>query len=508
MFRDDVALRRSCGGSSSRLACRPSSLLPALSKGALRLATGLGMAWALASTCTAALAAAPSDLPPEVRAALQRARVPETAVAFVVQEAGSGKNLLRHQPQLLVNPASLAKLVTTYAALDLLGPAWSWSTPVLFTGPVRDGVLEGDLVIKGAGDPKLVIERLWQLMRRVQQLGVREIRGDIVLDRSAFAPPEAGAADFDGEASRPYNVQPDALLLNFHASTYTFTPDAARGVARVSADTDPPAAPERTVPLSAGPCDDWRGALKAQTAEGAWRFAGSYPGSCGEQSWPLAEPDPAAATARWVAAQWKELGGRLQGRVREGRAPPGARLAFEAKSPALAEAVRDINKFSNNVMAQQLFLTLALQRQPQVPATAEGARETLRRWIAERIGEPAAGELVIDNGSGLSRQWRLTAQWLAHLLQHAWSSPVMPELLSSLPLYGVDGTLRRPRAQAGRAHLKTGSLRDVVGLAGVVLSHSGRRHVLVAVIHHPNAQAARPALEALVQWTLRDGPAR
>ena len=195
--------------------------------------------------------------------------MPETAVAFVVQEAGSGKNLLRHQPQLLVNPASLAKLVTTYAALDLLGPAWSWSTPVLFTGPVRDGVLEGDLVIKGAGDPKLVIERLWQLMRRVQQLGVREIRGDIVLDRSAFAPPEAGAADFDGEASRPYNVQPDALLLNFHASTYTFTPDAARGVARVSADTDPPAAPERTVPLSAGPCDDWRGALKAQTAEGA-----------------------------------------------------------------------------------------------------------------------------------------------------------------------------------------------------------------------------------------------
>ena len=453
----------------------------------------------------------PGPLPPEVRAALQRARVPESALAAVVQEAGSGQVLLSHQARQPVNPASLAKLLTTYAALDLLGPAWTWSTPVGFGGPVRDGVLDGDLHIKGSGDPRLVHERLWQALRRVQQAGVREVRGDIVLDRSAFAPSETGPADFDGEPWRPHNVQADALLLNQHAAVWTFLPDPARGVARVVADTDGPGTPERTVALAAGPCDAWRAGLRLQPgppAEGGWRFGGAYPTACGELAWPLADPDPASYGARLVAALWRELGGRLQGRVRDGRMPPGLKPALELRSPPLAEVVRDINKFSNNVMAQQLFLTLALQREPGPPASAEAARQALRRWVAERIGEPGPGELIIDNGSGLSRQARATAQWLAHLLQHAWSSPVMPELLSSLPVNGLDGTMRRSRASAGRAHLKTGSLRDVAGLAGYVLADDGRRLIFVAIVHHPSAGAARPALDALVQWALRGAPAR
>lgn len=458
-------------------------------------------------------ARAGTELPPEVRAALQRARVPEDALSVVLQEAGSGRSLLSHQARKPVNPASIAKLVTTYAALDLLGPAWSWSTPVYLGGAVRDGVLEGPLTIRGQGDPRLVVERLWLLLRRVQQLGVREIRGDIVLDRSAFAPAEGSAADFDGDATRPYNVRPDALLLNFGTVTYTFVPDAARGVARVVADLDlaPRAAngerAERSVPLVAGPCNDWRVGLKAAVEPEGYRFTGSYPGACGELAWPLADPEPASHGARLIEAMWRELGGRLTGRVREGSVPPGALPSFEQRSAPLAEVVRDINKFSNNVMAQQLFLTLAQQRQPGAPATAEAARETLRRWVAERIGEPPQ-EWVIDNGSGLSRTQRMSAQWLAHLLQHAWSSPVMSELMSSLPVTGLDGTLRRARATPGRAHLKTGSLRDVAGLAGYLLSDSGRRYVLVAVINHPNANQARPALDAVVQWGLRDAPAR
>lgn len=456
-------------------------------------------AWAVA-VATPVLA---NDLPPEVRSALQRARVPEAALSVVVQEAGTGRTVMSHQARQPVNPASLVKLVTTYAALDLLGPAWTWNTSVGWSGALRDGVLEGDVFIKGSGDPKLVPERLWQGLRRLQQAGVREIRGDIVLDRSAFAPAEGSPADFDGEVFRAYNVQPDALLINFHALTWTVTPDAARGVARIVAETDALGTPARTVPLAAGPCEDWRGGLKPVVADASVRFTGSYPATCGEQTWPMADPDPASHGARLIATQWKDLGGTLTGRVRDGRWPAGLRAQQEWRSPPLADVVRDINKFSNNVMAQQLFLTLAAQRQPGPPATPEAARETLRRWVAERIGEGAAGELVLDNGSGLSRQTRMTAQWLAHLLQHAWSSPVMPELMSSLPVNGLDGTMRRSRAPAGRAHLKTGSLRDVAGLAGYVLDDHGRRRVFVAIIQHPNANAARPALDALVQWAVK-----
>jgi D-alanyl-D-alanine carboxypeptidase/D-alanyl-D-alanine-endopeptidase (penicillin-binding protein 4) len=465
-------------------------------------------ALAIAAFNTPAAGAPANELPPEVKAALQRARVPEEALSVTVQELGSARSVLALNPREPVNPASLVKLVTTYAALDQLGPAWTWSTPVWLLGNVRDGVLEGDLVIKGQGDPKLVIERLWLLLRRVQQLGVRDIRGDIVLDHSAFAPAEGAAADFDGDPTRPYNVQPDALLLNYKTVIYSFVPEPGRGVARVIADPAlPGSVPERTVPLTSGACTDWRSALKATPGDAGYRFAGAFQVACGEMSWPLADPDAASYNARLVALLWRELGGRLRGSVRDGPSPADMAPAFEYRSLSLSETVRDINKFSNNVMAQQLFLTLALVRQPATPATAEGARDALRRWVAERLGDVPA-ELVLDNGSGLSRQTRVSAQWLARLLQHAGASAVMPELMSSLPVNGLDGTMRRSRASAGRAHLKTGSLRDVAGVAGYVLADSGRRYVLVAIINHPNANQARPAIDALVQWTVRDAPAQ
>jgi D-alanyl-D-alanine carboxypeptidase/D-alanyl-D-alanine-endopeptidase (penicillin-binding protein 4) len=448
-----------------------------------------------------------AGLPPEVGLALQRAQVPEAALAVVIRELGSGRHVMSRQSTRPVNPASLTKLVTTYAALDRLGPAWTWSTPVWLQGTVADGVLDGSLVIKGTGDPKLVVERLWLLLRRVQQSGVREIRGDIVLDSTAFVPPEGHAGDFDGDAMRPYNVQPAALLLNFHAVTYTFVPDPAAGVARVLAE--PPLAGvqvERTVPLAAGPCEDWQATLKAGFEPARVRFAGRYPARCSEQSWSVADPQPDSYNARLLEGLWKEMGGRLTGNVREGMAP-ATRPSFEFSSPPLAEVIRDINKYSNNAMAQQLFYTLDLARHPAQAATLAGAREPLRLWLAEKLGE-LPGDVVIDNGSGLSRETRLSAALLARLLTLAFDSPVMPELMASLPLMGVDGTLRRAHATPGRAHLKTGSLRDVAALGGYVMSDSGRRYVLVAIVQHPNANAARPALDALVEWTMRDAPAR
>jgi D-alanyl-D-alanine carboxypeptidase/D-alanyl-D-alanine-endopeptidase (penicillin-binding protein 4) len=459
----------------------------------------------------AALPAA-TPLPPALAAALERANVPAEALGVVVHDLTGGRRVLQWQADKPLNPASLTKLLTTAWALDRLGPAWAWSTPVWLQGSVRDGVLEGSVVIKGSGDPQLVMERVWLLLRRIQQQGVREIRGDIVLDGSAFDVPEVAPGEFDGESLRPYNVRSAALLLNYRSVRYTFVPEAGGpspgGVARVL--VEPPLAEatvERTVPLSNGPCGDWRAALKASFEPGRTRFAGSYPAACGELAWTMADPQPRNYDARLIEGLWREMGGQLQGSVREGRAPSDVKPTFELRSPALAEVVRDINKYSNNLMAQQLFLSVPLAADGVAVATPEAAREALLRWLALRTGERAP-EVVIDNGSGLSRLTRLSAGRLAQVLVQAYASPVMSELMSSLPVTGLDGTLRHAHTAIGRAHLKTGSLRDVTAVAGYVLAASGRRYVLVAIINHPRAPDARPALEALLQWVLRDPAAR
>ncbi len=457
-------------------------------------------------------------LPPAIAAALEQAHVPQSALALWVQPVDATGPSWGWNPDFGVNPASVFKLATTSAALDLLGPAWRWKTPVYLTGPVQKGVLHGSVVIRGSGDPSLVLERVWLLLRQLRNAGVREIRGDIVLDHEAFAPAARSAADFDNAPSEPYNVLPDALLLNFKSVTLGFLPDAAAKVARVVAE--PPLAGftvDASVPLVRGNCDDWRGGLKLKPDSAArWDFGGGYPASCGPRNWPLAYADPASYDARLVAALWREAGGKLAGKVRDGATPAGATLAFEFASPPLAEVVRDINKYSNNVMAEQVFLTLALQApggvvapadaaSSAVGATSEQARAALAAWLHERVGAAADG-VVIVNGSGLARETRISARTLAQLLQWNWRSAVMPELMSSLPLNGIDGTLRRGGATAlpGRAHLKTGSMRDVTAIAGYVLSDSGRRYVLVAVINDANAGAARGALDAAIEWVERD----
>jgi D-alanyl-D-alanine carboxypeptidase/D-alanyl-D-alanine-endopeptidase (penicillin-binding protein 4) len=464
----------------------------------------LGLSLSLAFWTSQAHAATP--LPPAVAAALARAQLPAEALSVLVVDAeGGAAPRLSWQPDRPMNPASVMKLVTTFAALDQLGPAYTWRTPFYFGGPVQAGVLRGPLYIQGQGDPRLVMERLWLALRRLQALGVRSIEGDIVLDRSAFALPAHDAALFDGEPLRPYNVAPDALLVNYKSLVMGFLPDLSGGVARIQ--YDPPLAGmalQPSVPLApAGTaCGDWQARLQASLElAGRMDFAGSYPAACGPRNWSVAPVDSGRFAARALEGMWRELGGQLSGTVREGRVPAGLEPAMVVESESLAQVVRDINKYSNNVMAQQVFLTLGWQRTGV--GSWDSAQAALRQWWQQRIGAQALP--IVDNGAGLSREERVTAQALARMLQVAWASPVMPEFLASLPVLGVDGSLRRSQARAsGRAHLKTGTLRDASALAGFVHAANGRRYVLVALVNDPRAAAARPALEALVEWVVAD----
>jgi D-Ala-D-Ala carboxypeptidase 3 (S13) family len=271
--------------------------------------------------------AATPDLPAEVGAALARARLPPDALSvLVVDVAGNAPPRVSHRAGVPVNPASVAKLVTTYAALELLGPAFTWSTPVYVDGTVEAGTLTGNLYLQGQGDPKLVVERLWLLLRRVQGLGIRQITGDIVLDRTAFESAVQDPAAFDGEPLRPYNAAPDALLLNFKSVVMTFVPDNS---GRVQIQYEPSLSGVQapaSLPVAGGDCGDWRGALKADFSNpGRIQFAGAYPSACGERVWPVAYADPKSYSARAVAGAWADVGGRLGGQVREGKVPAGAR---------------------------------------------------------------------------------------------------------------------------------------------------------------------------------------
>lgn len=446
-----------------------------------------------------------ASLPGPVARALAQAGIPESAAAFYVHEIGVERPLITAGAERSMNPASAIKLVTTYAALELLGPAFQWVTEAYAAGALSDGVLTGDLVLKGRGDPKLTLENFWLLLRSLRGRGLREIRGDLVLDRTYFATNDHDPARFDEQPTRPYNTGPDALLVNFKAVRLTFVPDSETRLVRILAE---PALPQvqivNRLALVNGPCGDWASRLKvdAQGGSAATRltFRGRYAASCGERERSYSVLPHAHYVLGLFRELWRELGGTFTGTVRDGAVGADARLIAAVESPALAQVVRDMNKFSNNVMARQLFLTLGAEGAGE-PATAEKADRVIREWLAGKgLSVP---ELILENGSGLSRNERISARNLGLLLLSSFRSPMMPELIASLPLAAVDGTMKKRLSDAdvaGQAHIKTGSLTGVRSIAGYMLDAQGRRLVVVSMVNHPNAGNAQAAQDALLTW--------
>jgi D-alanyl-D-alanine carboxypeptidase/D-alanyl-D-alanine-endopeptidase (penicillin-binding protein 4) len=442
-------------------------------------------------------------LPAPVTAALKEAGISLKSVAVLVRGTDEETPLISHNARAPMNPASVMKLLTTYAALEILGPAYTWKTEALADRPLVDGRLKGDLYLRGSGDPRLALEQFWLFLRQLRTRGVSEIEGDLVLDRRAFSLPPHDPAEFDREPLRPYNAGPDALMINLKSLSFTLHPDAK--TARIEVWPETPGVDHlirNQLTSGNGGCGDWRERLKIEQEGEIIVFRGIYPASCGDKALNLSPWPADFQTERLFRALWQELGGTLRGQVRDGFVPAGARVLAVHESPTFGEIVREINKFSNNVMARQVFLTLDAAR----PATPEGAQYAIHAWLSG-MGLPMP-ELVIDNGSGLSRKERISAESLAHLLLAAWQSPVMPELISSLPLTGIDGTLRKRltgNQATGRAHMKTGYLGNVRALAGYVLDNQRKRWVVVFLINDPHSLSGKPAMDALLLWLMDYG---
>lgn len=448
--------------------------------------------------------AAEPVLPETVRAALNIRQVPDDSLSVFVQDVESGDVILSWNENIARNPGSAIKLVTTLAAIDVLGPAYTWDTEVYVLGSVDGDRLEGDLLLKGHGDPYLVTERVWQMLRRIRQMGIREIDGDLRIDDSYFAPEYFDPAAFDGQPLRAYNVAPNALLMNYKAVRYWFQPQPDGGV-RIW--LDPPMeniAVNNRLKQTPGPCRGYqRGiAINANDALDEITFSGRMPSGCNLYAMDRTALSHNEFVYGLFLSLWRELGGEFFGGWRN--APVAEDLEPQLSFPSLplADVITRINKHSNNVMARQLLLTLSAEVLGP-PGTESGGRQVIGDWI-EQTGLPL-DELVLDNGSGLSRDARMTAAGMGAMLAYAWRQPFMPEFISSLSLAGRDGTLRRRFDDAnlhGNAHLKTGSLDHVVAVAGFLQARSGRRFAVVTMQNHQDIHRGpgQEVQEAVLRW--------
>ena len=439
-----------------------------------------------------------ASLPASILLALKKAHIPTDAVGIEVREAGKTSPLISLNARRAMNPASTMKLLTTYAGLEILGPAYRWKTEAYLDGRLENGVLYGNLVFKGYGDPALTIEEFWLWLRELRQRGLREIRGDIVLDSSFFADDHYDPAAFDNKPERAYNVGANALLLNLNALQLRLLPNNKLTTALLEPELYGYQLVNRVTTSATSACGE-EDAYQARLEGHKIVLEGSIPENCGEAHDYLSLLPHDEYFYAVFAALWRELGGQIQGNVRRGNAPESLPAFSTHLSPPLSEVIRDINKFSNNTMARQLFLTLG-----SVDAKSAGIAAStfaVTNWLNNQLLH--FPELVLENGAGLSRIDRISAHHLADILNLAALSPYSAELEASLPLLGMDGTVKKRFKNSeltGQAHLKTGTLEGVTSIAGYVRGKSGKRWIMVFIINHANAKLARDAQDALIEW--------
>nr|WKF57177.1 D-alanyl-D-alanine carboxypeptidase [Paraburkholderia busanensis] len=452
-------------------------------------------------------------LPQPVMIGLQRAHVPLSSISVVVEKVGDRTPILALNAAKPMMPASTMKLVTTYSGLSILGPDYRWRTSAYADGTLdASGVLHGNLYIQGTGDPKLVPEELIDLVQKIHKAGINGIDGALVLDKRYFDASTRDLPPFDDDATAPYNVGPDPLLYAFKSLSFTLTPSSDGSVA---IDVLPALAQlqiDNQMRATSGPCrGDAASVSPTVTPQPngtvVASFSGDYAVRCGPRTINVAVLDHSTFFAGGFLALWQQTGGTFNGATREGAVPVGARLVATHEGPVLSDIVRDINKFSNNTMARNLFLTIGAveEKAPATPAKSARAIEAFLRRDALDMQY-----LSLDNGSGLSRDEHVTALSLADLLQRANASPVAQVFVESLPIAGVDGTMRNRltnQGAGGNAHIKTGTLRDVRAIAGYVASADGNSYVVVSLINDPHSEAARAAHDALLEWVYQ-GPSQ
>lgn len=439
-----------------------------------------------------------------MRAIIQESGLPESAWSVAIVPlppvvllgpviGGSGFNA-----DVPMNPASVMKLVTTRAALGVLGPQFRHRTRLATTAAIDQGVLRGDLYFQGGGDPKLVVEDLAAIAQRLRALGIHRIEGQLVVDGSRFDEPEIDPGKFDRRPTSTYNVGPHAAMVNFKSVRVSVWPESNR--LRVVTE---PRIPEREVLVNVRLIDGGCGRTSVSAhpeGRSTLKLVGTMGRKCNGVDFYVSVMDHARFAFVAFQSAFEQVGGVMRASLKTGPTPEGARTLVDWESPRpLIELVSDINKMSNNPMTRQLFLNLSAVNGRAATLGASGA--VVREYLASK--GMVFPEMVLDNGSGLSREERISASSLARLLTDAVLGPDAQAWIDTLPMVGIEGTVRnrlRNSVLEGRAWLKTGTLDNVRALAGYVRSAEGRWVVFVATVNHAQAARAKPAMESLLKW--------
>jgi serine-type D-Ala-D-Ala carboxypeptidase/endopeptidase (penicillin-binding protein 4) len=359
--------------------------------------------------------------------------------------------------------------------------------------------------LQGGGDPYMTLERWWSFVQALRAQGLKSIDGDIIIDDTAFSLGKEDPGAFDGRPNRSYNVLPDALMVNFQSIDFKLVADQqSRRVQIVASPAPVNLRVENHIRFAPGRCSGATGRVDFQVASAEWDrvvFSGALSAQCAERSFARVLLKPATYAFGTFVSLWRQSGGEFNGKLRVEPAPVDAKPLLAFDSLSLGEIVRLTNKHSSNLMARHLLLTLGSERFG-LPATVEKGVAAIADWARGR-GLDLNG-VDIDNGSGLSRSTHISVLQMAKILNAGYHSPFAPEYLASLPLAGMDGTLRSrmKSSPAGSVRLKTGHLDGVSGVAGFVTTPAGKTYVLVSLVNHVRADfgAAEPVHAALVSW--------
>lgn len=447
--------------------------------------------------------AAKRSLPFEVEHMLKTARLKPHAMSAYVQDVNSPKPLLGYQDTTSRVPASVMKLITSYAALSILGPDYRWPLDVFTRGQIHNGTLNGDLIIKGYGAPEFNHAELKKILHGIRQKGVRNVNGRVVFDNSYFN--VAKKPSFDGKSQSAYNAQPDALLYNERLSSFQVRSTGRRVHVTTSTPTHNLKIVNRMRPAKRS-CRPKINVTK-RGVQTVVKFSGYFARRCGTRTYSRVISRPAEMIYGAMKSMWKrDVGGKLNTQFAMGRAPSNAKPLLRTYSRRLAEILPTIDKDSNNVMARQVMLTIGAKRSGQSGTERNGAN-AIGAWLATRgLHFP---ELRIENGSGLSRHARISARHIGDLLVDAYRSPYRNILMQSLAVAGVDGTMKRRlkgSSVRGRGFFKTGTLRDVRSIAGYVKAADGKTYVMAILHNDPRARSrALKAHDKLIEWVFAGG---